>query len=32
MGQTQQDFEKGEAHGAENALRILQAIVEARQA
>jgi uridine phosphorylase len=30
MGQTPQDFEKGEAEGAENALRILQAIVEAR--
>jgi uridine phosphorylase len=32
MGQTQQDFEKGEADGADDALRILQAIVEAKSA
>ena len=31
MGQTQQDFEKGEAAGADDALRILKAIVEARR-
>jgi uridine phosphorylase len=30
MGQTPQDFEKGEADGAENALGILEAIVQAR--
>jgi uridine phosphorylase len=30
MGQSQQDFEKGEADGADEALRILEAIVELR--
>jgi purine-nucleoside phosphorylase len=29
MGQSQRDFEKGEADGADEALRILEAIVEA---
>ena len=32
MGLTQEDFEKGEADGADDALRILRAIVEAREA
>jgi len=32
MGQAQQDFEKGEADGANDALQILRVIVEAREA
>jgi hypothetical protein len=31
MGQNAQDFEKGEADGTADAMRILQAILQARQ-
>jgi hypothetical protein len=31
MGQAGQDFEKGEADGTADAMRILEAIVQARQ-
>jgi hypothetical protein len=30
MGQTEQDFEKGEADGTADALRIIEAIVQAK--